>query len=128
MKTKDSELKLSLYDLNKQIISQLKPLTSAQIEDRVNAIKEWSEGTFHMLYGKDISYFTLFRKMGLVPLSNESLGQEVFSCLNDIGDVVAADCTPAKDAWEFWVRIPEEDNEITCLYLFNYDKGVINYG
>jgi hypothetical protein len=73
-----------------------------------------------MLYGKEISYFTLFR------ISDSTyFGNEVIDCLNNVGDIKAIDFTEAQDAIEIWIQ--DEDGP-TCLYLFPYDSGLVQVG
>ena len=54
------DAKLNIYELNKQIISQLPPLDPVKFNDAVDTINNWGKGYTYMLYGKEISYFTLF--------------------------------------------------------------------
>lgn len=118
-----SELQLNLYDLNKQIINQLPILDKDGIEKAITTIHDYKQLTnnnFYMLYGKEISYFTLFQKEAG---NDETLGEVVISCLNNIGDIVSVE--PVPDAIEAWVLI---DGDATCLYLFAYDSGVVPYG
>ena len=76
-----------------------------------------------MLYGKEISYFTLFQIV-----NNEiSFGKEVIDCLNNIGQIKAIDMTENEDAVEIWVYLDEDENS-TCLYLFPYDAGLVKVG
>lgn len=119
----NSGLKLNLYDLNKSIISQLKDLNEEQLYAAMKTITVFAEGTnnkYHMLYGKEISYFTLFVKDFY---AKESLGKEVINCLKNIGKIKSIELTENKDAIEIWIC--DSENELTVLYLFPYDNGVI---
>ena len=73
-----------------------------------------------MMYGKEISYFTLFKV-------NEPLlfGDTVADCIPNVGTVKAVDITEANDAVEIWVI---NNDEPTCLYLFPYDMGLVEVG
>jgi hypothetical protein len=73
-----------------------------------------------MLYGKEISYFTLYKI-----IKSQYFGNEVIDCLKNIGIIKAIDFTETQDAIEIWV---ENDNGPTCLYLFPYDNGVVQVG
>ena len=73
-----------------------------------------------MLYGKEISYFTLFKI-----IDSNDFGYEVIECLKNIGIIKAIDFTETKDAVEIWV---ENDDGPTCLYLFPYDNGIVEVG
>ena len=120
---KDSGIEMGLYDMNKQIIAQLPTLEDVTDKiDMINVYKTDTENQYYMLYGKEISYFTLFK---ISPTGYENLGINVIECLNDIGDIKAIDMTEAQDAIEMWVT--NEDGP-TCLYLFPYDSGLVVVG
>jgi hypothetical protein len=117
-----SNLELGLYDLNKQIISQLPALvdfSNAIINIRKLHEKYWNK--YYMMYGKEISYFTLFEVCGL-----NDFGQDIIDCCVNVGTVKSMDMTETEDAIEIWVQ-PEEA-EPTCLYLFPYDSGIVEVG
>ncbi len=116
-----SGINMGLYDMNKQIISQLPILTD--LEDKknvINSLHEKFDNNFYMLYGKEISYFTLFQM-----IDANYFGSEVIECLKNLGSIKAIDLTDTQDAIEIWV---EYENESTCLYLFPYDSGVVRVG
>ena len=120
-------LKLNLYDLNKSIISQLKKLTSVDIDniiEDINTFDSDKNNNFYMLYGKEISYFTLFSKLTQTP-EFEMLGEAVIECLGEIGEVRAAAHKDDGMAFEFCV---EYEDSVTCLYLFPYDSAVVGIG
>lgn len=116
-------LNMKLYDLNKQIISQLPNLT--EFDEIINDINNFSKETnniHYMLYGKEQSYFTLFEKEDN---NSETLGAAIIDCLTNVGDIKSIELTESKDAFEIWVTI---DGEATCLYLFPYDSGIVKIG
>lgn len=116
-----SGINVGLYDMNKQIIAQLPVLTD--LEDRkhiINSLHNNCNNEFYMLYGKEISYFTLFRMV-----KSDYFADEVIACLNNIGDIKAIDFTEAQDAVEIWVH---SEDDPTCLYLFPYDSGLVTVG
>ena len=122
IKTEGSGINMGLYDMNKQIISQLPTLndfTKAIADVRDLHGKYWNE--YYMMYGREISYFTLFKVCGM----NE-FGQDVIDCCANIGTIKAMDMTEAADAIEIWVQ--PENGEPTCLYLFPYDNGIVQVG
>jgi hypothetical protein len=117
----NSNINIDLYDMNKQIISQMPVLDN--LEDKeylVDNLHAKFENFYYMLYGKEISYFTLFK-------INESkyFGKEVIECLKDVGYIKAIDLTDTGDAIECWI---ENEQGPTCLYLFPYDAGVVQVG
>lgn len=122
IKMENGGINMGLYDMNKQIISQLPALndfTKAIANVRDLHGKYWNE--YYMMYGKEISYFTLFKVCGM----NE-FGQDVIECCLNVGSVKAMDLTEAGDAIEIWVQ--PENGEPTCLYLFPYDSGIVQVG
>lgn len=123
VKSENSGINMGLYEMNKQIISQLPKLTEAELFDKdllINTLYAKFNNEFYMLYGKEISYFTLFRIFDSI-----RFGNEVIDCLNNVGDIKAIDFTEPEDAIEIWV---ETEDGPTCLYLFPYDNGVVRVG
>lgn len=118
-----SNISMGLYDMNKQIISQLPTLTTDDLLEKLPLVEELHNkynNEYYMLYGKEISYFTLFKLKQV-----ESFPHEAIDCLQNIGPIKAIDLTEDKDAIEAWVMA---DDEATCLYLFPYDIGVVVVG
>lgn len=118
-----SNISMGLYDMNKQIIAQLPTLTTDDLLEKLPLVEELHNkynNEYYMLYGKEISYFTLFKLKEV-----ESFPHEAIDCLQNIGPIKAIDLTEDKDAIEAWVMA---DDEATCLYLFPYDMGVVVVG
>lgn len=123
LKSEGSGLNLGLYDLNKQIIAQLPPLEAfEQAMEGITTLYEKYKNEFFMLYGKEISYFTLFR---IVNDNDYWFSADVIDCCKNVGIVKAMDLTESQDAIEIWVETSEGP---TCLYLFPYDNGVVQVG
>lgn len=124
VKVNGEGLKMSLYDLNRSIMEQLPALTDYDTAiNTINAFEKKTYNAFYMLYGKDISYFTIF-KMQNAKYENyecESLGDAVLECLENVGVVKTIDMTD-EGTVEIWMDI---NGEIHCLYLFPYDTGVV---
>ena len=121
----DTGINLNLYDLNKQILEQLSALSQEDIENKRKMLKEFLEETnndYYMLYGKEISYFTLFVKH---LLTSEKFEDLVIECLENIGVIKSIEYTEQKDAVEIWITTQE--NNTTCLYLFPYDNGIVRF-
>ena len=118
-----SNISMGLYDMNKQIITQLPTLTTDDLLEKLPLVEELHNkynNEYYMLYGKEISYFTLFKLKQV-----ESFPHEAIDCLQNIGPIKVIDLTEDKDAIEAWVMA---DDEATCLYLFPYDMGVVVVG
>lgn len=122
IKMDSSGFEMGLYDMNKQIISQLPDLTDWDrvAEVLTNFDIDWNND-YYMLYGKEISYFTVFK----IKEHNE-FAREVVDVIKNVGSAVKAiDLTEAADAIEVWVMYKDEP---TCLYLFPYDMGIVQVG
>ena len=117
------ELKMTIYDMNKQLAKQMPPYDEQQIEDVKKKLREWKQDdvNLYMLYGKEISYFTLFQKQ---ILAKDNFVEAVFTCLNNLTDKIYSFEIVDDNAIEFWV---DYEDEATCMYLFNYDAGVVIY-
>lgn len=116
-------LNLNLYDLNKQIMSQLPDMTEEQIDNGREIIKKYlqeQENEFYMLLCRDISYYTLFQTSNLI--TEPAAADEVIECAKEIGALKSIDANEA-NAIEIWVHPVEQDPMV--MYLFSYDSGVI---
>lgn len=125
----ESNIAMSLYDMNKQIIKQLGPLTTeleAQLEicdEYVNIVSH----TYYLMYSKEISYFTLFCYDEFAEGNYGPISQMVKECLDNVGTIYSISLTENRDAVEIWV-MPKDADEVTCMYLFGYDSGVVKFG
>lgn len=116
---------ISFYDMNKQLISQLSPLSKEEIANKMSVIKDYvsnSMNTFYMLYGKEISYFSVFVHD---TQNTETIEDIVIECLNNLGPIYSIELVNDDTAIEAWVQC---ENNPTCLYFFSYDQGIIPYG
>lgn len=119
-----SGVSTSLYELNRQIIGQLPPLDEAQINDRIESLNIWRKADFYMLYGKEISYFTVL-KPDTENLDFENFGEAIFNLLTDITEAIYAMDIIDDNTVEIWIHY---EGNPTVLYLFNYDGGIVTYG
>ena len=116
---------IDLYELNRSIIEQQGALDADAIAEKFNLINEFADNTknnFHMLYGREINYFTVFAKHENWEL--ETLALAVMECLGNIGTIYSIELTAEKDAVEIWVKENAQDL-LTCMYLFPYDGGIV---
>lgn len=123
---KDANLELKLYNINAQIMEQLPEITKEQyFAEKTKIVKDFINNTcnsFYMLYGKEMSYFTLYH-CNNINVDFTDMAQAIFACIENIGCLKSFELTEAKDAIEIWVTTPEETT--TCLYFFPYDTGVV---
>jgi hypothetical protein len=122
----DESRKLNIYNLNKQFVSSLNLMETPEEKEKEKLISNWAngQGNFFLLYGKEISYFTIFKKYQFPEYTQETLGEAVISCLEHLGDIYTIDINNENNSIEIWIKYNDEP---TCLYLFNWDEGVVNY-
>ena len=123
---KDTGLKLNLYDLNKSIISQLKPLEKAEIFGKAQSIRDLrhnSKNKHYMLLCKDYSYYTIFEEKENDEFYN--LSDAVLTIAFELGNVYSIEKTK-EGAVEIWIK-PTGEEEPYAFYLFPYDAGVVYY-
>lgn len=121
-KAPDTGITMSVYDINKQLYSQAKPIT--EFNELNQTLEDWGKcSDYWLLYGKEISYFTLFKYKHD---HNESLSDVVLDCLSYITDEIKG-IEILEDSIEFWIKMKDSDL-ITVLYLFDYKDGVVYYG
>ena len=119
---KDINMGMSIYELNKQLVEQEGPLTNPKEKIcLIDSYREETGATFYLLYGKEISYFTLFTCI-YQEYEFETLGEAVFECLSNVGEVYSVERTADENAIEIWIKA---DDNMTCLYLFPYDSGIV---
>lgn len=122
--TDGSGLKMNLYEINKSIYSQMDPLGDDSLEYLKRDIDKGLTGNYYLLYGREISYFTLFERKNE---TNETLGEVVLDCLKTFGKIYSYEFRDEEQTVEIWVH-NEKDSLATALYLFDYKDGVVYYG
>lgn len=115
----------TLYEMNQQLMQNMKPLTHLEIASLQSKIEDWFNmiiDTYAMLLcheRRDYTIFHLYETENVNPPAVAA--KEFFNCLNDRGEILAIDEADG-NAWEIWLRI---DNIPYCYYLFRYDDAVI---
>ena len=133
-----TEVKLTAYEANKQIIAQLPPMTDEQYIDFGNKLTEYlvkTNNEYYMLLNNvDKTYYTLFRKTG--DTEYEAMEDVLKEILNNLGTLITWSYGPAdvdgNDSIELWVKEKytspidgTESEQVLCYYLFGYDAGVV---
>ena len=116
-------LQMNLYDLNKQIISQMPALDEDGIDLALMTIAAYIKNTgnkYYMLLCKDINYYTLFNIS--TTITEPYACEEVLACACDLGVPKSIEVND-NDAVEIWVQ--DEQGEAMVMYLFPYDMGVV---
>ena len=123
MAVANGNLQMNLYDLNKQVISQLPGLNSEQLYHARVMISDYMKDcghTFYMLLCRDVNYYTLFHLVDYI--ADPEAGAEVLECAACVGQIKSVEET-GDGAVEIWVQ--PEDAEPVAMYLFGYDGGVV---
>lgn len=118
----DSNIEISLYDLNKQVMAQLEPFDIDKWKQAEKDIDEWDsniKASYYMMLCKEKSYYTVFTDDGY---EFHGLGAAVRECLEFVGNVVSIDIN--SNVIEIWIR---ELDDAYCLHLFDYDQGVVSF-
>ena len=115
----------TLYDANKQIIEQQKPLTHLELARKQEIIENWFDTkivTYSMLLCHERRDYTIFR-LGNTSTATYTAARDLMECLTNRGEIMAIDKADEKEnAYEIWLKI---DGEAFAYYLFPYDAGVI---
>lgn len=123
-------LGMSLYDVNKNFMADQPALSQDELTASLKVIEDYvfdtyKNSTYFMLLCKELSYYTVFVRDS--ESSTNILTDEVLNCLQWIAkDILSIELNTTNNTPEIWIRTPEE--EVVCMYLFNYDDGVIDFG
>ena len=120
-------LELNLYDLNKNIIEQLNPLTTNEVSMKMGLINEYyqkANNTYHMLLCRDFNYYTIFNYDSM--LTFPDFAGAVCTIITELGDVYSIELLD-DGAMEIWIK-PTGEESPYAFYLFPYDAGVVYYG
>lgn len=120
------EVSMSLYEMNRQLINQLPDYNEEAWGGAKEILKEYLEKhnhSYYMLYGRELSYFTVFHKEDSAEFVD--LFSALKTCLDSVGSVRSFDFD-GETAIEIWVK-PDVASAVTCLYLFPYDDGVVTF-
>lgn len=115
---------MSLYELNRQIIGQLPPLDDIQLNDRIESLNVWRKANYYMIYGKEISYFTVLKPEDS-EADYENFGGAIISLLAGVTETIYALDIIDDNTVEIWINY---EGNPTVMYLFNYDGGIVTYG
>lgn len=118
---------MNLYDLNKNVISQLDPLTPNEITMKMGMIEEYyinTNNTYHMLLCRDFNYYTIFTYDSMLSFPNFS--GAICTIITELGEVYSIEVN-GDGVLEIWIK-PTGEESPYAFYLFPYDAGVVYYG
>lgn len=122
-----AELKLGLYDMNKQLLGQLKALTTDELKNKKKLVRDFIKRTknrHYLMFCKDVGYFTLFQLDIYENCADKLEDVMIDECLAGLGAIKAIDLTEDEGAIEIWISNPDADQTMV-LYFFPYDAGVV---
>lgn len=119
---KGSDINMTQYDLSKSVVSQLPECDIASKVTLINDYIDNTKNTYYMIYGKEISYFTILYLNENSILEAEDPGEVVIECLSNIGKIRAIELDEDNNVLEMWVM---NNNEPTCVYMYGYDSGLV---
>ena len=117
-----TEIGMNMYDINKQIISQLPAMSDEGVAEKLTEIKNYVDdlkNTFYMLLCRDINYYTVFMIDGD---AEEKFEDVLLECLKTFGQIKAID--EVDGAFEIWIENEFFDGGPYAFYFFPYDIGV----
>lgn len=128
----ETNLGMTMYDINKQIIAQMPALDEVGLAKAFEVLDNFAkslEQNYFMMLCRDINYYTLF-KVNREPETTGDLlsfSAEVIDCALDLGVLKSIELTEDSSAVEMWVEFTkeEEPSDPAVIYLFPYDAGVI---
>ena len=122
-----SNIEMTAYDINKQLIAQLPVLEDwTAAEEVVDNFLKKSFNTDYMLLCKDISYYTIFQRTDDLFVHFSSFGEAVLTCASDIGKIVTVDYMEETKTVEIWVR-KHDTQENLCMILFDCHDFIVTY-
>lgn len=125
IKAADSNVQLTLYDINKQIMEQVPELKQKEKNDAHKIINDFAAMTkqrHFMMLCLEERYFTIFEQAKLYDFG--SLGSAVFACIDNIGQVKSVSYNNAQ-AVEIWIT--NTTGSTNCYLLFGYDDGMVYF-
>lgn len=121
-------LEMSLYDINKQIISQLPEFTEENLTKFKNEIlpdfMSKNYGNYYTLLSKEASYYTLFRRTSRP--DEMSIADALLECISYVGVVKDVSTEETSPEIAIWIQDHDSTN-VECYHFFNYDMGVVEF-
>lgn len=119
---KTDGFKMSLYELNQNIINQMPKMTKEEIKEKLDDCQK-KDCKYFMLLCKEYNYYTIFAKQALY---TNSLKDVLFEIITELGEIYSIEKTE-DEAYEIWIKPIEKENPL-AFYFFSYDEGVVHFG
>lgn len=125
MIAKNINLRMTNYELNQQVMSQMKPLSEEEISSRLEIVEEFFKNIKNeclMLLCNELNYYTVFKTNSQDETAYNTFSDAVLDILNDLGEIKDI-YNNDNGAIEIWST--HQDGTSHCYYLFGYDAGVV---
>lgn len=134
----NTEIQVSLYQLNRQLVAQMPDMTEEQLLFARESVKDWlahNTDNYYMLLNNDLHYYTLFHCKSTYADEETYNGfwAELMDVFHSMGrgihpqnghlKIVEVDTNGMVACWATWDD--GEDNLPHCFYLFPYGQGVV---
>lgn len=120
-------IRMTAYELNKQLISQLPiPTDLTQFNEIITEFQKEAESSDFMLLCKERSYYTVFRKTDEASSHFIEFSEAVLTCASDLGDVITVDKMDETNTVEIWVK-NKDTQEVDCMVLFESNDFIVTY-
>lgn len=121
-----TQMAMDIYNLNKQIISQLPTLSNDALIEKKILVRDFilkTNNKYYMLLCRDINYYTLFA-LDVYKNSDELLENIMFDeCITQcLGDIKSIEIAEDGGAIEIWYTTHDDSY---VMYFFPYDAGVV---
>ena len=123
----------TLYDMNKQMMATMPPLTEEQWNEKTPVFRDWilqkAKQHYFMMLCHEKRDYTLFNMQPayLGDFTIEQLDNmiaDLAECLKNRGELLSAELQE-DDVWEFWIK--DFRDECCAYYLFPYGSAVLEY-
>ena len=117
-------INMSLYELNKNIISQLPAISKEAMNIAIEVINNYrmdTDNKYYALICRECGYYTMFNTKevgGELP----DLSTGIIECLANVGEIITINLDENGGAIEIWVRARDD---VFYFILFGYDQGVV---
>lgn len=116
----------TVYEINKQIINQGKPLDPIEYNKKLNRVSGvmYEKQTYFILVNNETHYYTIFNCKSS---DWDSITLKLSEILHSLGDIMEILPQSEGDAFEIWIK-NKELNDSFVYYLADWTEGVIECG
>ena len=111
------EITTNLYDLNKNLVSQLSPLPLGEVKEKIQQIADHCTQGYYLFICPDNRQYVVFNYLTEEP---NNFYKELCEVIFNRGTVLAVDEKP-DDLWEIWIRDAYDKDKIYLYQLITYE-------